>query len=111
MFCAFSVALELEKTEETCSSITISWTLEANRTANFLIIFRSSVHGGHVKYRRDASPPYSTKLTNLVADTVYTIEVTATYSDNTIKMDHVTTKTKLGAPSTKGMYTCKSLRN
>ena len=91
-------------TKQTCSSVTISWTPEDNRTADFVIFYRSRVHDGVVHYISDASPPYITKLTNLVADTEYTITVTAKYSDNTIYMAHVTANTKSGTPSEKGSY-------
>ena len=97
-----TVALNVTVTEATCSSVTISWTPEDNRTANVVIFYRSRVHDGVVSYSTDASPPYTTKLTNLVADTQYTIAVTARYSDHTIYTDHVTANTKSGTPSEKG---------
>ena len=98
------VALNVTVTEATCSNVTISWTSEDNRT-DFLIFYRSSVHERILSYTSpDASPSYTTKLTNLVADTEYTITVTARYSDNNVTMAHVTAKTSSGTPSEKGTY-------
>lgn len=97
------VAVDVTVTEETCSSVTILLTTDNNRTANFVIVYRSSVHTGTVKFNPNGSPPYTTKLNNLVVDTAYTITVTARYSDNTTTTV-VIANTKSGTPSGKGMY-------
>ena len=89
-------------TEETCSSVTISWTPEDNRTTHFRILYNSTVHRGTVNYRPDASPPYTTKLTSLVADTEYTIEVVANYSDISTVNNTINARTKAGTPFRKG---------
>ena len=104
------VALNVTVTEATCSNVTISWTLEDNRTVDFLIFYRSSVHERILSYTSpDASPSYTTKLTNLVADTEYTITVVAEYSDNNVTSAHVTTNTNSGTPSEKGTYVCTTV--
>ena len=89
-------------TEKTCSSVTISWTPEDSRTAHFLILYYSTVHSGTVNYTSDASPSYTTKLTNLVADTEYTIIVIAKYNDNSTVSNTINARTKAGTPSGKG---------
>ena len=90
-------------TEATCSSVTISWNPEDNRPARFLILYNSRVHSEAMSYRPDASPPYITKLTNLVADTEYIITVIAKYSDTTTRTV-VIANTHSGTLSEKGMY-------
>ena len=69
------------------------------------------MHSEAVDYRPDASPPsYTTKLTNLVADTEYTITVTAEYSDNTTTSDNdVTANTMSGTSSEKGILKKKAI--
>ena len=89
-------------TEETCSSVTISWTLEDNRTAHFLILYNSTVHNVTVNYTSDVSPPYTTKLTDLVADTEYNITVSAKYNDDSTVSNTINARTKAGTPSGKG---------
>ena len=97
-----TVALNVTVTKETCSKVTISWTPEDNRPADFLILYNSTVHSGTVNYRRDASPPYTTKLNNLVADTEYNITVIAKYSDNSTVNNTINVRTKAGTQSGKG---------
>ena len=75
-----------------------------NRAANITIFYSSIVHSGDVDYMRDASPPHTRNLINLVADTEYTITVTAKYSDNTTAIGTVTTNTKPGNTSNRGIY-------
>ena len=105
-----TVALNVAVTEVTCSSVTISWTSEDNRTADFLILYNSTVHDGVVNYTSDASPPYTTKLTNLVADTEYTITVIAKHSDNIPTSDTaVTANTLSGTASKKGILEKKAI--
>ena len=88
----------------TCSKVTISWTAVDKRTADFTIRYNSTVHSGAKNHTRDASPPHTTTLTKLVADTEYTITVTAQFdNDSTTVGDTVTVKTELGTPSDKGM--------
>ena len=98
-----TAALNATVTEETCSNVTISWTPEDNRTADFLILYNSTVHNGTVNYRPDASPPYTSKLTNLVADTEYNITVIARYSDSSTINSTVNARTKAGTSSDKGI--------
>ena len=98
-----TVALNVIVTKETCSSVTISWTPEDNRTVDFLILYNSRVHSGTVNYRPDASPSYTKTLTNLVADTEYIITVIDKNSDNTTRTE-VTANTHSGTLSEKGMY-------
>ena len=98
-----TAALNVAVTEATCSSVTISWTPEDNRTADFLILYNSTVHNGTVNYRPDASPPYTSKLTNLVADTEYTITVIAKYSDSSTINSTVNARTKAGTLFDKGI--------
>ena len=88
----------------TCSSVTVSWTTVDNRTADITIFYNSTVHSGNVDYMRDASPPHTTMLPDLVADTEYTITVTATYSANTTTSGTVTANTSSGTTSDQGMY-------
>ena len=73
-----------------------------NRTSDITIRYNSTVHGGAVDYMRDASPPHTTNLTNLVANTKYNITVTAMYSDNSIRSDSITVQTASGTPSSQG---------
>ena len=101
------VALNVTVIEETCSSVTISWTPEHNRPADFVILYKSRVHSGTVNYRPVASPSYTTKLTNLVADTDYLITVIDSSSDN-IATTVIFTNTKSGTPSEIGMHSTKS---
>ena len=98
----FTVALNVTITEETCSNVTISWTAADNRTADFTIRYNSTVHRRTVGNVQDVSPRH-TMLTNLVANTEYTITVTATYSDNTTASGTVTANTKSGTPSENGI--------
>ena len=103
--CLLTIALDLNLNVEevTCSNVTISWTPEDNRTADFRILYNSTVHSGSVNYTQDASPPHTTKLTNLVADTKYTITVTAEYDkDNMTVTDTIRANTKSGTTSEKG---------
>ena len=102
----FPVELNLNLTvgTVTCSSITVSWTAADNRTADITIFYNSTVHSGNVGYMRDASPPHTTTLPDLVADTEYTIKVTAKYSDSTTASGTVTTNTSSGTLSNKRMY-------
>ena len=102
----FTVELNLNLTvgTVTCSSITVSWTAADNRTADITIHYNSTVHSGAVDYMRDASPSHTRNLTNLVADTEYTITVTAKYSDSTTANGTVTTYTKSGTPSNRGIH-------
>ena len=72
-----------------------------NRAADITILYNSTVHSGDVDY---VSPPHTTTLTNLVADSEYTITVTAKYSDNTTTSGTVTTNTSSGNTSNKGIY-------
>ena len=97
-FC--TVALNVTATEETCSNVTISWTAMDNRTADITILYSSIVHSGVVDY---VSPPHTTTLTNLVADTEYTITVTAKYSDNTTTSGTVIANTSSGKTSNNGI--------
>ena len=100
--CPFTyVALNVTITEETCSSVNISWTAQGNKTTHFRILYWSNVHAGFRNYSPDASPPYTTTLTNLVADTEYNITVIAKYSGYTTSMV-VIANTKSGMPSEKG---------
>ena len=109
-FVLFTVALNVTVTEATCSSINISWTSEDNRPADFLIVYNSTVHSGTVNYTSDASPPYITKLTNLVADTEYNITVIAKHSDNTTTSNtDVTANTMSGTSSEKGILEKKAI--
>ena len=87
---------------KSCSSVNISWTPEDNRTADFVIFYKSKVHTGTGNYRQNTSPPYTTKLTNLVAETEYIITVTAKYSDKT-RTNITAVNTTSGTPSSKGM--------
>ena len=104
--CSLCVGLQLKqiKRKTTCSSVNISWTPEDNRTTDFRILYNSTVHGGIVNYRPDASPPYTAKLTDLVADREYTITVIARYSDNLTVNNTINVTTNAGTPSEKGMY-------
>ena len=95
------VALKLNVQNVTCSSVIISWTPKDNRTAHFTILYNSTVHGGAVNYMQDAPSPHTTKLTNLVADTEYTI--TAIDDDSMTVSDTITAKTEAGTPSNKGI--------
>ena len=97
-----TAALNVTVTKETCSSVNISWTSEDNRTTDFRILYRSAVHSGFVKYSTDASPPYSTKVTNLVADTEYNITVVAKYSDSSTINNTINARTKTGTSFDKG---------
>ena len=91
--------------EVTCSSVTISWTSEDNITADFRIFYNSTVHSGSVNYTQDASPPHTTKLTNLVADTEYTITVIAQYDDGSMTVsDTIRANTTSGTASDRGIY-------
>ena len=102
-----TVALNVTGTEKTCSSINISWTAADNRTANITIHYNSTVHSGVVDYVQDVSPPRTTMLTNLVADTEYNITVTAKYDDDSMAVSNATSaRTKAGEPSMKGTVTC-----
>ena len=105
----FTVELNLNLTvgTVTCSSVTVSWTTVDNRAANITILYNSTVHSGNVGYMQDASPPHPTTLPDLVADTEYTITVTAKYSDNTTTSGTVIASTKSGTPSDRGMYVHK----
>ena len=105
-----TVALTVRVENATCGDITISWTPQNNRSADFLILYYSTVHSGTVNYTSDASPPYTTKLTNLVADTEYNITVIARYSDNNISNGTVTANTESGTPSEEGIL-CRSISN
>ena len=88
----------------TCSSVTISWTPEDNRTADFTILYNSTVHSGRVNYTQDASPPHTTELTNLVADTKYNITVIAQYDDGSMTVSNtISANTASGYPSKKGI--------
>ena len=71
-----------------------------NRTADITILYNSTVHSGDVDY---VSPPHTTTLTNLVADTEYTITVTAKYSDSTTASGTDIANTKSGTLSDKGI--------
>ena len=96
--------LNYKRNKVTCSSVTISWTSEDNRTADFRILYNSTVHSGDKNHKKDASPPHTTKLTNLVADTEYTITVMAEYdNDGMTVSDTITVKTEAGAPSQTGI--------
>ena len=75
-----------------------------NRTADITIHYNSTVHSETKNLTMNASSHdhHTTKLTNLVADTEYTITVTAQFdNDSTTVSDNVITK--LGTPSGKGM--------
>ena len=97
-------------TEETCNSVTISWTLEDNRTAHFLILYNSTVHIGTVNYRPDTSSPYTTKLTNLVADTEYIVTVVAEYGNDSLTLSNaIIANTKPGSSSMKGTLDHKQM--
>ena len=98
-----TAALNVTVTETTCSNVTISWTSEGNKTTDFLILYRSRVHDGVVNYTSDAPRPYTTKLTNLVADTEYNITVIAKYSDSSTINNTVNARTKTGTSSAKGI--------
>ena len=98
------LALNVTVTEETCSSVNITWTANNNKTANVTILYNSVVHNNSVHYTQNASENRTTNLTNLVADTEYTITVTTKYSDNSTSNDTVTAKTKSGTPSGIGTY-------
>ena len=77
-----------------------------NRTADFTIHYNSTVHSEakNVSMAVSSQDHHTTKLTNLVADTDYTITVTAHFdNDSTTVGDTVTVKTELGTPSEKGM--------
>ena len=77
-----------------------------NRTADITIRYNSTVHSEIKNLTMNASSHdhHTTKLTNLVADTNYTITVTAQFdNDSTTVNDTVTVKTELGTPSDKGM--------
>ena len=97
-----TVALNVTVTKATCSSVTISWTPEDNRTTHFLILYNSSVHKRTVNYMTDAAQHHTTILTNLVADTEYTILVIAKYNDNPTVNNTINARTKAGTPSGKG---------
>ena len=93
----------MRATEETCSNVTISWTEADNRTAAYIIRYNSTVHSGDVDDVQDVSPQHTTTLPNLVADTEYTITVTAKYdADSTTASGTVIANTKSGTPSDKG---------
>ena len=74
-----------------------------NRTANVTIRYNSTVHSEDVDYVQDVSPRHTTTLTDLVADTEYTITVTAKYSDNTSASGTAIANTKSGTPSENGI--------
>ena len=98
--------LKLNYTESkvTCSSVTIYWTSEDNRTADFTILYNSTVHSKVVDYNEEASLPHTKKLTNLVADTEYTIIVMAKYdNDGMTVSDTIIANTTSGIPSQKGI--------
>ena len=102
--------LNLKVKNATCSSVTISWTSEDNRTADFRILYNSTVHSGDKNFKKDASPPHTTKLTDLVADTEYNITVIAKYDDDNMTVrDTISASTKSGTPSEKGTlyYDCR----
>ena len=77
-----------------------------SRTADITIRYNSTVHIGAKNLTMNASSHdhHTTKLTNLVADTKYTVTVTAQFdNDSTTVSDNVTVKTELGTPFGKGM--------
>ena len=72
-----------------------------SRTADITIRYNSTLHIGAKNLSHDH---HTTKLTNLVADTKYTVTVTAQFdNDSTTVSDNVTVKTELGTPFGKGM--------
>ena len=104
--CFFTVALNVTESEVTCSSVIISWIIEDNRTADITIRYNSTVHSGAKNLMMNASSHnhHTIKLTSLVADTDYTITVTAQFDNySTTVSDNVTVKTELGTPSDRGM--------
>ena len=100
------IALTVTVSGRTCSSVTISSTSgDDNENTDFLIIYDSSIHEGFVNYRPETSPPYTTKLTNLVADTEYIIEVIDKHIGNTTtNSDTIHVRTIAGTESEEGMY-------
>ena len=89
----------------TCSSVRIDWTALGNRAAEVVTVYNSTVHKGTKKVTLNAleNRNYAITLSDLVADTEYTITVTVRYGNDTITVSNTTTATtKPGLPSDTG---------
>ena len=101
-------SLDLNVTSITCSSITISWTpVEEKTPVNASAHYSSSVHSGVVAIdqvdEQVDEPAHTLSLSNLVADTMYTITVTVKYNDGTTASSSITANTMPGTLSNKGI--------
>ena len=100
-------SLDLTVTSITCSNINISWTpVEQETLVNASAHYSSSIHSGvmtteQVDEQVD-EPAHTLSLSNLVADTMYTITVTVKYNDSTTASGNITANTMPGTPFEKG---------
>ena len=105
VFILLTVELNLTVHTVTCSSVRIDWTALGNRTAEFVTVYNSTVHKGtkNVILNAFENRNYTTTLSDLVADTEYTITVTVQYGNDSITVSNTTTATtEPGVPSGTG---------
>ena len=113
VFTLLTVELNLTVHTVTCSSVRIDWTAVGNRAVEVVTVYNSTVHKGTKTLPLNAleNRDYTTTLSDLVADTEYTITVTVRYGNDTITVSNTTTATtEPGVPSVTGTldvnYSC-----
>ena len=95
VFTLLTAELNLTVHTVTCSSVRIDWTAVGNGAAEIVTVYNSTVHKGtKILTLNDLeNRDYTTILSDLVADTQYTITVTVRYGNDSITVSNTTTAT------------------